>query len=183
MKIPHNAKRVFKGKIFDVYHWEQEMFNGSSETFEMLKRPYTVQVIAVHEGKIVILDQKQPDRPRSDTFIGGRVDDGEDILTAAKRELLEETGLASDDWEKWNTYEPVTKMDWKIHYLIARNCRKVAEQNLDAGEKITLKHVDLDGLFEMVESTPFHATEIRADMILIKNDPKLLEDFRRLLFR
>ncbi len=38
MKIPPNAKRVFKGIIFDVYQWQQKMFDGSKETFEMLKR-------------------------------------------------------------------------------------------------------------------------------------------------
>ena len=30
-KIPNNAKRVFKGVIFDVYQWEQEVFDGMSK--------------------------------------------------------------------------------------------------------------------------------------------------------
>ena len=35
--IPENAKRVFKGIIFDVYQWEQELYNGSKAVFEKLK--------------------------------------------------------------------------------------------------------------------------------------------------
>lgn len=37
MKLPPQAKKVFTGQIFDVYQWEQEMYDGSFETFEMLK--------------------------------------------------------------------------------------------------------------------------------------------------
>ena len=37
MKVPKQAKRVFKGVIFDVYQWEQEMFDGTKEIFEKLK--------------------------------------------------------------------------------------------------------------------------------------------------
>lgn len=35
MKIPSTAKRVFKGIIFDVYRWEQEMFDETTSTFEI----------------------------------------------------------------------------------------------------------------------------------------------------
>ena len=42
--IPANAKKVFHGVIFDVYQWEQEMFDGTKEIFEKLKRPDTVVV-------------------------------------------------------------------------------------------------------------------------------------------
>ena len=38
MKIPKNATKVFSGKTFDVYQWEQEMFDGSKKIFEKLKR-------------------------------------------------------------------------------------------------------------------------------------------------
>ncbi len=34
--IPDHATCVFRGMLFDVYQWQQEMFDGSIETFEML---------------------------------------------------------------------------------------------------------------------------------------------------
>lgn len=37
--IPEQAGCVFHGEIFDVYQWQQEMFDGSYERFEMLRRP------------------------------------------------------------------------------------------------------------------------------------------------
>lgn len=52
---------MFKGVIFDVYQWEQEMFDGTTQTFEKLKRPDTIMVIPVTEdGKIILTEQEQP---------------------------------------------------------------------------------------------------------------------------
>ena len=36
--IPPEAKCVFRGKIFDVYQWPQRLYDGSTATFEMLRR-------------------------------------------------------------------------------------------------------------------------------------------------
>ena len=58
--LPAQAQRVFKGVIFDVYQWQQEMFDGTTETFEMLKRPDTVEVIAIKDDKLVVVHEQQP---------------------------------------------------------------------------------------------------------------------------
>src|SRR5882757_3955251 len=99
MKIPPQAKKVFQGVIFSVYQWQQEMFDGSTETFEMLKRPNTIEVIATQGDKILISRQSQPNKENFYSLFGGRAEEGEDPLVTAKRELLEESGLESDDWE------------------------------------------------------------------------------------
>jgi hypothetical protein len=65
-KIPEHAHKVFEGVIFDVYQWEQEMFDGSKATFEMVKRPYTVEVIPVMiDGTIAIAYEQQPPVPET----------------------------------------------------------------------------------------------------------------------
>ncbi|MFH1187732.1 MAG: NUDIX domain-containing protein, partial [bacterium] len=114
MKIPKSAKLKFKGIIFDVYQWEQKMFDGTYETFEMLKRPDTVEIIPVAGDKILINEQQQPNTPVFLSLFGGRVDEGEEPLRAAKRELLEEAGYASDDWEIIRACEPYSKMEWTV---------------------------------------------------------------------
>ncbi len=55
--IPEHAKKVFSGVIFDVYHWEQEMFDGSRATFEKVKRADTVGVYGVlDDGRILLTE-------------------------------------------------------------------------------------------------------------------------------
>lgn len=58
-------------------------------------------------------------------------------MTVAKRELLEETGYVSDDWQYIGaTVESSAKLTNYMHLFFANHCRKVSEQNLDPTEKI-----------------------------------------------
>ncbi|HAT03249.1 MAG TPA: hypothetical protein DCS29_00520 [Candidatus Magasanikbacteria bacterium] len=181
MKIPQQAKKVFSGIIFDVYQWEQKMFDETTETFEMLKRPDTIQVIATMDEKIILIEEEQPTIQRGFGVIGGRQDENEDPLACAKRELLEETGLASDDWELWQTREPYNKIEWTIHRFIARNCKKVADQNLDAGEKIEIKPVDFDEFLAHATSGYFGSKDITFELLNMYYKDEL-ETFKQKLF-
>lgn len=97
--IPANAQKVFKGKLFDIYQWKQELFDGKKVTFEKLKRPDTVNVIPItSNGEIVISEQEQPGTDPFIGCLGGRIDEGEEPLEAAKRELLEETGMEASEY-------------------------------------------------------------------------------------
>ncbi|MFA6106732.1 MAG: NUDIX hydrolase [Patescibacteria group bacterium] len=159
---PKNAKRVFKGEIFDVYQWQQKMYDGSFATFEKLKRSDTVQVIPVTEdGKIILLKQSQPGfRKPCLSVAGGRIDPGETPLRAAHRELLEETGYKAKKMELWYSVQPNAKIDYAVYGFIAKGCRKVAAQNLDAGEKIKIKIVSLQEFLRVVFEKGFYDPEI-----------------------
>ncbi len=140
--IPDNAQKVFAGKIFDVYQWPQEMFDGSEATFESLKRPDTVTVIAVTDEKILVIDDEQPRVGSRKSFPGGRVDEGEGTLAAAKREVREETGFEFQDWKLVRVWQPHTKLEWFIYLYVAQTGQKIGEPQADAGEKITLELLD-----------------------------------------
>lgn len=66
----------------------------------------------------------------------------EDALDAAKRELLEETGYVSDEWEHLLTIPSnATISDNYAHIFSARNSRRAAEQDLDVTEFLNVtKH-------------------------------------------
>ncbi|MEK7571963.1 MAG: NUDIX domain-containing protein [Patescibacteria group bacterium] len=182
MRVPEEAKKVFAGKIFDVYHWEQEMFDGSHETFEMLKRPNTIEIIAAQGDKILLSKQSQPNHHNYYSLFGGRGEPDEAPETTAKRELLEESGLQSNDWELLKVFEPYHKIDWQIFLYVARNCKKVAEQQLDAGEKIETIEMSFEEFVELVISEKYWGNELAFDILKMKLDKKKLEDFRRKLF-
>lgn len=181
MHIPPQAKKVFSGVIFDVYQWEQELFDGSKDTFEMLKRPDTVQVIATHGDKIIIGYEKQPTKGPSYTLLGGRVDKGEEPLIAAKRELMEEAGLASDDWELWNSNQPLNKLDWTVYTYIARECKKIAEPALEPGEDIEIREVTFDQFIEIVTGNNFWGRELTCEVLRMKMEGRL-EELRKRVF-
>mgnify|MGYP003981080969 CR=1 FL=1 len=183
-KIPENAKQVFEGEIFNVWQWDQKMFDGSMAVFERISRPNTAEVFVVVGDKIIIQRQEQPDTQEFLSMVGGRIEKGEDPLDGAKREVLEETGHASDDWELVRITEPSGKIDWAIYVYVARDAKKVAEQSLDAGEKIKLEFYTLDELIKLVDrgDLSYFDHEIRIDLIRAKYDPEIKKKWEKLLF-
>lgn len=181
--IPKHAKQVFQGKIFDVWQWEQTMFDGSTAVFERLKRPNTVQVVAVVGDKILVQSEEQPDSEGAFTAIpGGRCDGDEEPLAAAKRELLEETGYASDDWALWREMNPITKMEWTIYTFIARNCTQKTLQKLDAGEKVFTRLISFEEFLDLADDPSFYSPDLAADMLRVRLDAGKRKEFRELLY-
>lgn len=143
--VPVNAKRVFKGVIFDVYQWQQKLFDGTMTTFEMLKRPDTVKIIAIKDGKIVIVYEEQPHYGKAYELPGGRHDvPDEDELDCAKRELLEETGMKFSKWKLLDVNQPASKIEMFVYYFLATDFEEETQHHLDAGEKIEVELVDFD---------------------------------------
>ncbi len=180
MKLPKQAKKIFTGEIFDVYQWPQKMYDGSTSTFEMIDRDDTVQIIAIKGNKILMGIESQPNIKRGLTLFGGRVNKNETPLYAAKRELKEESGLASTNWELIHRYQPLTKIDWEMFYYIARDCKIVSQQSLDSGEKIEITEITFDEFVDYFTSE-FRQHWLSYYLIKLKAEQKLGE-FRKILF-
>lgn len=179
--MPPHAKKVFSGQIFDVYQWEQEMYDGTKQIFEKVKRPDTVVVFPVlDDGRILLTEQEQPGKGKFVGATGGRVDEGEDVLEAAKRELLEESGYEASEFILWDAQQPTSKVEWAVYTFIAKGLKKVGEMDLDAGEKITLKPVTLDEFIELATTQRFEEREILAQLYEAKLYPEKKAQLQKL---
>ncbi len=89
----------------------------------------------------------------------GMFNEGEtDPLEVAKRELLEETGYASEEWIYLGyTWESTAKLTNKMHLFIAKDCEKVGEQRLDENERIEFFTVPLAEALQMVMNGEINA--------------------------
>ena len=183
VSIPAEARRVFRGVIFDVYHWKQKMFDGTYEIFERLERRPTVDVIATRGSKILVLHQQQPARVPYRSLSGGGIHEGEAPISAALRELREETGTMSDDWYFMGEYFGSAKIRFHEYEYVARNVKKVARQHLDSGEKIKVGWMTFDEflqcgrdpMFAISAYLKFRIYEALADL-------KKKEELRREIF-
>ncbi len=178
---PSHAKKIFTGEMFDVYQWPQKMFDGSTKTFERLKRADTATVIPItHEGKIIIANESQPGTKASIDLITGRIEEGETALAGAKRELFEETGYQAKEWVLLEALQPVGKIDWVVYYFIAKDCKKIAEQNLDGGEKIKLMYVNFEKFINTILAKK-ETTNLKVKLLEAKLDPKKMKALQKLL--
>ena len=150
--IPDHAKKVFSWVLFDVYQWEQELFDGTTKTFEKVTRTGGSCVVAEINGKLLISKESQPSRGDFVCLPGGMIERWEKVDDGVKRELLEETGLESDNWIFLCYHKPGIKLECERKIYLVRDCKKVAEPVLDAGEKITPELVEFEEFVDMVIS-------------------------------
>lgn len=180
--IPSEAKKVFVGVMFETFQWEQEMYNGTFQTFEKLRRADTVLIVAVTErGTFLLLDQEQPNKSRFLGFAGGQVHTGEEIEVAAHRELLEETGYISNDLVLLSAGQPISKIDWSVYLFVARNCKKIAKQALDAGEKITVLEKTFDEIVHAIINNELYDIEFSSIVLRALLDPAKMQSLQEKL--
>lgn len=173
--IPESAKKVFDGVIFDVYQWEQELFDGSTTTYEKIARPDTMIIFPVLEdGNILLVEDTQSGEGTSLTAPAGKVEPGETPEETAVRELKEETGYEPERVELWYSRQPHSKIDYFHYIFIGHGCRKVCEAEPEAGEIIELKPSSFDQLVAHVESGEYEGTHFK-ELILREKliDPTL----------
>ena len=84
---------------------------------------------------------------------GGMVDPGEQSLDSAKRELLEETGFASDEWSYLGAVEPNPAFHNHLcHHWLASDVAPASAQNLGAGEAIDVEFMSADDIRRAIAS-------------------------------
>lgn len=139
--------KILSCSIFDIFSEQfQHSVDHRSGEFFILEQVDWVQVIALDvNGNLILVQQfRFGSRDFSLEVPGGLVDGDENFLDAAKRELLEETGYSGDDPVLLKTILPNPAFQRnKLHIVLIKNCRKVAEQNLDPNEEIVIEIVTI----------------------------------------
>ncbi|MDA1076711.1 MAG: NUDIX hydrolase [Proteobacteria bacterium] len=84
---------------------------------------------------------------------GGMVDPGEDSLTAAKRELAEETGYSGGNWQYLGAVEPNPAIHNHLcHHWLATDVVRTQAQDQGAGEAIVVETLTENQVRQAVQS-------------------------------
>ncbi|MFK8007601.1 MAG: NUDIX hydrolase [Saprospiraceae bacterium] len=121
------------------------MPNGKEAEFDVIGNEDFVTIAAFTENQEAILvNQFRVGAEREIiSFPEGAIDEGEKLEDCAARELLEETGFQAEKIVFLKTFHQAY-FTQKQHVLLAMNCKKVAEQNLDENEFIEVLKMPLD---------------------------------------
>jgi 8-oxo-dGTP pyrophosphatase MutT (NUDIX family) len=126
LAVRSDTVRVPNGTILSPYH-----------TIEF---PEWVCAIALTPAREIVLIEEYRhgvERLSVELPCGAPEDAAEDVLAAMKRELLEETGYASEEWHALGSSTANTaRQNNRVHSFLALDARRVSDQKLDPGEII-----------------------------------------------
>ena len=128
------------------------------DTITKNKRPGDAAVIVpvTEDEKFVMVVQSRPNtRPGVVIeFPAGMVDDGEDPIISARRELLEETGYECDDiYLLEEHYQDQGCSQAVIKMYVATGCRKVTNQQLDSDENLDFIEMEYDEILNLIKNS------------------------------
>jgi ADP-ribose diphosphatase len=147
------SEDVFDGHLLHVKRDTVALPDGTTATREFIVHPGAVMVIArLPDDKLLF--ERQFRYPHHRVFIefpAGKMDRGEEPLTTAKRELLEETGYVAGRWSFLTRIHPlISYSDEHIDIYLADDL-VFEKANLDAGEFIETFTADLEEALRWVD--------------------------------
>lgn len=164
---------VHKGKIIDIYCDTVKIpKNGNIAKWDFIGHKGAAAVVPVtKEGKIIMVKQYRNalDRETIEIPAGGRENENEPMIEAAKRELEEETGYRSENLDLLiSLYTTVAFCNERIDVFVAKDLVRT-EQNFDEDEEIELMEFTVEELCEMIYSCKIQDSKTIAAIMAYKN--------------
>ena len=140
------------------FDWLENPRNGHRIKATVIEAPDWVNVVALTpEHSLVLVKQYRFGIEGISLEIpAGVVDPGEQSRITAERELLEETGYSSQDWEYlgWVSPNPAY-LNNRCHHWLARDVTRTSSPVLDAGESVEVLVLSLDEIRDEIRSGLF----------------------------
>jgi 8-oxo-dGTP pyrophosphatase MutT (NUDIX family) len=147
------GETVWEGKIATVRVDRFRYDDGEEADREIVAHPGAVAVVA-HDGERLYLVRQPREAVDEQSLLelpAGKLDEeGEDVLTTARRELAEEIGKAADRWEHLTTFytSPGFAAE-EVHLYLATELRDEKGES-EEEERIEIVDVPLERLDEAI---------------------------------
>ena len=118
--------------------------NGETADYDILDEKEAVHMVALTSENKVILEKTFRPGPEKIVFDmpAGYIDKNETPEQAAKRELLEETGMEGEMELAGSSCDDAYRHTIRYTYVF-RNCKKIQEPNLEGDEVFEIVEVDI----------------------------------------
>lgn len=152
-----SSKLVYKGPVFSVFSDRVREGEHTGQR-DVIRHTGSVVMMAVDESaksgpKVLLVRQYRYATNQSMWELpAGRIDEGENKLAAAKRELLEETGVTAKNWKRlFQFYASPGFLDETMDVFFARDLMRGQAQP-EEDEQIAVRFFPLQSALKMVHS-------------------------------
>jgi ADP-ribose pyrophosphatase len=152
-----SSKLSYEGPLFRVYT-DEIVENGREVTRDVVRHNGSVVILAIDDSKNkrdpMIVMERQYRHAAKEYLLevpAGKMEEGEDALAGAKRELLEETGFKAKRWRKMVRYfaSPGFLGEWMQVFVAEGLTLGDAQPEYD--EQLEIEMMPLSKLLSMIE--------------------------------
>lgn len=148
-----NTKVTYNGKVINITLDDVELADGSKSFREVIRHPGGVVAVAMKDENTILMvkQYRYAIQKVSLELPAGKLEKGEDIHDAIKRELLEETGYRAKNWKDLGYINTTPGIcDEKLYLFLATDLYYDAPCP-DDGEIIEAYEYKLDDIFRMIK--------------------------------
>jgi ADP-ribose pyrophosphatase len=144
-----SGETVYDGSFISLEVARFRYPDGEEVERAIVRHPGAVGVVCHDDTHLILV--RQPREAVGDPDVlelpAGKLEEGEDVMTTAQRELSEEVGLLADHWEPLTSYwSSVGIMDEEVHVVHATGVREDPDAEPIEGERIEVVRWPLDDL-------------------------------------
>jgi len=152
-----SSRTVYKGKVFSVTSDDIEEPNGVRARRDIVRHQGSVVVLAVEtddaQPRVLLIRQYRYAADETMWEIpAGRIDDGEQPLEGAKRELIEETGFRAKKWKRALSFYPSPGFMSEIMHIYLAEDLTSGKAAPEEDEKISKRFFPLSSVVKMIDS-------------------------------
>lgn len=157
MKLEENTLKeeiVYSGEFINISKLQVKLPDGNIANREVIRHPGGVAVLAFYDSETLIMVEqyrKAIDRVTLE-LPAGKIENKEEIIETAKRELEEETGYVSDKLEYLGKI--VTAPGFCDEYIYYFKCEDLSSgfKGGDDDEFINVKKIKIDDIKKMIKN-------------------------------
>lgn len=146
-------KTIYEGRILGLSLYDLTV-NGRKIKREVIEHRGAAAILAFDEkGKVILVKQHRFPHGYILEIPAGTLEKGEKPIKCAFREIREETGYKATKMTHFLTYYPSVGYNREaIHCFVAKNLKKVSNQELDEDEIMSVVKIDLKKLISMIKA-------------------------------
>lgn len=147
-----DSKIVYRNPWIIVKEDDVVRPDGVAGIFGVVEMKHGVSVLPIDDENNVYLTREYRYGVERETIevLSGGIDEGENKLMAAKRELQEEAGLVAEEMVDLGVLDPFTSVVVSPNYMFLARNLEFTRNNLDGTEKIKIIKVSINEAVQMV---------------------------------